>query len=53
MEELKEVRGYSVNSTSVVIVWDRPAIPVDVRTHNIYIINIINISIYKFSTINT
>ncbi|XP_063674837.1 uncharacterized protein LOC134811735 [Bolinopsis microptera] len=34
MEELKEVRGYSVNSTSVVIVWDRPAIPVD--GYNVY-----------------
>ena len=29
--DLQEVRGYPVNSTTVVIVWDRPAVAVDVR----------------------
>lgn len=30
--DLQEVRGYPVNSTAVVIVWNRPNVPVDVRT---------------------
>ena len=33
LQDLKEVRGYPINSTGVVIVWDRPDLHVDVRLY--------------------
>ena len=38
--DLQEVRGYPVNSTTVVIVWDRPAVAVDVRD-SFFILNVL------------
>lgn len=52
--DLQEVRGYPVNSTAVVIVWNRPNVPVDVRTFLfslIFNLNMTHIFFYSPSTL--